>query len=67
MDKNRLDAFSDGVMAIIITIMVLEFNVPKDTTWYALGQLWPVFLSYALSFFFVGLNWSSHHHLFQGV
>jgi uncharacterized membrane protein len=65
MDKNRLEAFSDGVMAIIITIMVLEFNVPKDTTWYALWQLWPVFLSYALSFFFVGLNWSSHHHLFH--
>lgn len=65
MDKNRLEAFSDGVMAIIITIMVLEFKIPKETTWIALYQLWPVFLSYALSFFFVGLNWSSHHHLFH--
>lgn len=65
MDKNRLEAFSDGVMAIIITIMVLEFKVPKETTWNALSQLWPVFLSYALSFFFVGLNWSNHHHLFH--
>ncbi|MDP4201697.1 MAG: TMEM175 family protein [Bacteroidota bacterium] len=65
MDKNRLEAFSDGVMAIIITIMVLEFKIPKETTWNALSQLWPVFLSYALSFFFVGLNWSNHHHLFH--
>jgi uncharacterized membrane protein len=65
MNKNRLEAFSDGVMAIIITIMVLEFKVPKDTSWQSLGQLWPVFTSYALSFFFVGLNWSSHHHLFH--
>lgn len=45
--------------------MVLEFKTPKETTWNALYQLWPVFLSYALSFFFVGLNWSSHHHLFH--
>jgi len=65
MNKNRLEAFSDGVMAIIITIMVLEFKVPKETSWESLWQLWPVFTSYALSFFFVGLNWSSHHHLFN--
>lgn len=65
MDKNRLEAFSDGIIAIIITIMVLEFNVPKDTSWLALLKLWPVFISYALSFFFVGLYWSSHHHLFH--
>lgn len=65
MDKNRLEAFSDGVIAIIITIMVLEFKVPHDTSWQSLWNLWPVFLSYALSFLFVGLYWSSHHHLFQ--
>lgn len=65
MDKNRLEAFSDGVMAIIITIMVLEFKTPKEISWEALWQIWPVFISYALSFFFVGLNWSSHHHLFH--
>jgi uncharacterized membrane protein len=65
MDKNRLEAFSDGVMAIIITIMVLEFKIPHETSWDSLWQLWPVFLSYALSFVFVGLNWSSHHHLFH--
>ena len=65
MNKNRLEAFSDGVMAIIITIMVLEFKVPNDTSWESLWQIWPVFTSYALSFFFVGLNWSNHHHLFH--
>ena len=64
MDKNRLEAFSDGVMSIIITIMVLEFKMPQSTSWESLWQIWPVFVSYALSFFFVGLNWSSHHHLF---
>jgi uncharacterized membrane protein len=65
MDKNRLEAFSDGIIAIIITIMVLEFDIPKDTSWIALWKLWPVFISYGLSFFFVGLYWSSHHHLFH--
>jgi len=65
MDKNRLEAFSDGVMAIIITIMVLELKAPTDTSWVALWQIWPIFLSYALSFVFVGLYWSSHHHLFH--
>jgi uncharacterized membrane protein len=65
MDKNRLEAFSDGVMAIIITIMVLGFKVPQETSWESLWQNWPAFISYALSFIFVGLNWSSHHHLFQ--
>ena len=65
MDKNRLEAFSDGVVAIIITIMVLKFKVPHDTSWESLWLLWPVFVSYALSFVFVGLYWSSHHHLFH--
>jgi uncharacterized membrane protein len=67
LDKNRLEAFSDGVIAIIITIMVLEFDVPKDSSWIALWKLWPVFISYALSFLFVGLYWSSHHHLFHAA
>lgn len=65
MDKNRLEAFSDGIIAIIITIMVLEFDIPNDSSWIALWELWPVFVSYALSFFLVGLYWSSHHHLFH--
>jgi uncharacterized membrane protein len=67
MTKNRLEAFSDGVIAIIITIMVLEFKVPHDATWRALVPLAPEFLSYALSFVFVGIYWSNHHHLLQVV
>ncbi len=67
MTKNRLEAFSDGVIAIIITIMVLEFKVPHDATWRALVPLAPVFFSYALSFVFVGIYWSNHHHLLQVV
>ena len=65
MDKNRLEAFSDGVMAIILTIMVLELKVPHTTGWISLWANWPVFISYALSFIFVGLYWSSHHYLFH--
>jgi uncharacterized membrane protein len=67
MRKTRLEAFSDGVIAIIITIMVLEFKVPHDATWQALIPIAPVFLSYALSFVFVGIYWSNHHHLLQVV
>jgi uncharacterized membrane protein len=67
MSKSRLEAFSDGVIAIIITIMVLEFKVPHDATWQALIPVAPVFLSYALSFVFVGIYWSNHHHLLQVV
>jgi uncharacterized membrane protein len=67
MTKNRLEAFSDGVIAIIITIMVLEFKIPHDATWRALVPLAPIFLSYALSFVFVGIYWSNHHHLLQVV
>lgn len=63
MDKNRLEAFSDGVMAIIITIMVLDLKVPHNPTWQSYLDAYPVFVSYALSFVFVGLYWSSHHHL----
>ena len=65
MDKNRLEAFSHGVIAIIITIMVLDLKVPHDPTWHSYVEAAPVFISYALSFVFVGLYWSSHHHLFH--
>ena len=63
MGKNRLEAFSDGVLAIIITIMVLEMKVPHDPTPAALAALLPVFLSYVLSFVYVGIYWNNHHHL----
>jgi TMEM175 potassium channel family protein len=67
MTRNRLEAFSDGVIAIIITIMVLELRPPHEATLSALRPLAPVFLSYALSFVFVGIYWSNHHHLLQVV
>lgn len=65
--KGRLEAFSDGVLAIIITIMVLELEAPHGTDWASLQPLMPVFLSYALSFVFLGIYWSNHHHMFQAV
>jgi uncharacterized membrane protein len=65
MEKNRLEAFSDGVLAIIITIMVLELKAPQGTQLAALTPLVPVFLSYVLSFVYVGIYWNNHHHLFQ--
>ncbi|GAA4313284.1 TMEM175 family protein [Compostibacter hankyongensis] len=67
MKKNRLEAFSDGVIAIIITIMVLEMKIPHGDDWAALKPLIPVFLSYVLSFIYVGLYWNNHHHLWQIV
>src|SRR5262245_46378646 len=67
MSKGRLEAFSDGVIAIIITIMVLELRVPEGTDLAALRPLIPVFLSYVLSFVFLGIYWNNHHHLFQAV
>ena len=63
MQKNRLEAFSDGVVAIIITIMVLELKVPHGVELAALKPLLPVFLSYVLSFIYVGIYWNNHHHL----
>ena len=63
MGKGRLEAFSDGVIAIIITIMVLELKVPHGEALGDLIRLWPVFLSYVLSFVFVGIYWNNHHHL----
>jgi len=65
MEKNRLEAFSDGVLAIIITIMVLELKVPHGVELAALAPMLPVFLSYALSFIYVGIYWNNHHHLLQ--
>ena len=67
MTKGRLEAFSDGVLAIIITIMVLELRPPEGTTLEALRPLVPVFISYVLSFAVVGIYWNNHHHLFQAV
>ncbi|AZZ35502.1 hypothetical protein CIK05_01355 [Bdellovibrio sp. qaytius] len=65
MHKGRLEAFSDGVIAIIITIMVLEFKVPHSTDLSSLLELFPIFLSYVLSFVYVGIYWNNHHHLLQ--
>lgn len=67
MSKNRLEAFSDGVIAIIITIMVLELHVPEGSDLNALRPLIPVMLSYVLSFVFIGIYWNNHHHLFQAA
>src|SRR5687768_3193147 len=67
MQKNRLEAFSDGVIAIIITIMVLELKVPHGTDLAAVMPLLPVFLSYVLSFIYVGIYWNNHHHLLHSA
>ena len=67
MGKGRLEAFSDGVIAILITIMVLELRVPQGADLAALLPLVPIFLSYVLSFVFLGIYWNNHHHLFQAV
>jgi TMEM175 potassium channel family protein len=67
MNKSRLEAFSDGVLAIIITIMVLELRVPHGTDLEALRPIVPVFFSYVLSFVFLGIYWSNHHHLIQAA
>jgi uncharacterized membrane protein len=63
MNKNRLGAFSDGVIAILITIMVLELKVPHGVTLATLHPLWPVFLSYVLSFAYLAIYWNNHHHM----
>jgi len=67
MTKNRLEAFSDGVLAIIITIMVLELKAPHGTDLAALRPLLPVFLSYVLSFVYLGIYWNNHHHMLHAA
>ena len=67
MNKNRLEAFSDGVLAIILTIMVLEIKVPEGADFYTLQKLIPVFISYILSFIYIGIYWNNHHHMLHSM
>lgn len=67
MNKNRLEAFSDGVLAIIITIMVLEFKMPHSAEWISLKALFPKFISYIISFMYVAIYWNNHHHLLHAT
>ena len=67
MGKGRFEAFSDGVLAIIITIMVLELKVPHGADWHAIQPLVPVFLSYVLSFVYIGIYWNNHHHMLHAT
>ena len=67
MTKNRLEAFSDGVLAIIITIMVLEMKIPHGDDLSVLKPLLPVFISYVVSFIYVGIYWNNHHHMMHVV
>jgi uncharacterized membrane protein len=67
MNKGRLEAFSDGVLAILITIMVLELRIPEGSTWTALVPLVPILLTYLLSFVYLGIYWNNHHHLLQAT
>ena len=67
MKKGRVEAFSDGVIAIIITIMVLEMKIPHDNSIEALKPLFPVFLSYVLSFIYIGIYWNNHHHMMHAA
>jgi len=67
MSKTRLEAFSDGVIAVIITIMVLELKMPHESTWAALAPLMPVMFTYVLSFLYLGIYWNNHHHMLHTV
>ena len=67
MPKSRLEAFSDGVIAILITIMVLELHIPAGTSWHALGHELPALLAYVLSFVYLGIYWNNHHHMLAAV
>src|SRR5215831_7169033 len=67
MNKSRLEAFSDGVIAILITIMVLELHVPHGSDWSALAGAVPSLLTYLLSFVFLGIYWNNHHHMLQAT
>jgi uncharacterized membrane protein len=67
MRTGRVEAFSDGVIAILITIMVLELHKPQEPTWEGLAAVLPVLLAYVLSFVYLGIYWNNHHHMFQAV
>ncbi len=67
MEKGRLEAFSDGVFAILITILVLELKIPHDATWEALSSLKSIFLVYVLSFIYLGIYWNNHHHMLKAT
>jgi uncharacterized membrane protein len=67
MSTGRMEAFSDGVIAILITVMVLELEVPHGTTWDALGKVTPKLLTYVLSFIYLGIYWNNHHHMLQAT
>ena len=67
MNKNRLEAFSDGVLAIIITIMILELKIPQSAEFSALKPIIPLFLSYLISFIYIGIYWNNHHHMMHAV
>ena len=67
MSRGRLEAFSDAVIAILMTIMVLDLKVPKGTSWHALNKVFPVFLAYILSFVILGIYWNNHHHLLSAT
>jgi uncharacterized membrane protein len=67
MSKGRLEAFSDGVIAVIITVMVLELKVPHSADWQALVELSPVFWTYVLSFVYLGIYWNNHHHMLHAT
>jgi TMEM175 potassium channel family protein len=67
MEKGRLEAFTDGVIAVVITIMVLELKAPHEATWHGLLDIWPILLSYILSFVYVGIYWNNHHHMMHLV
>ena len=67
MDKTRLETFSDGVIAILITIMVLELKIPHGTDWEALRPLFPVVVTYVLSFIYLSIYWNNHHHMLQAT
>jgi uncharacterized membrane protein len=67
VSKGRLEAFSDGVIAILITIMVLELKVPHGADWATLRPLWPVFSTYVLSYVYLGIYWNNHHHMLHAT
>src|SRR5919206_919927 len=67
MPTGRMEAFSDGVIAILITVMVLELRIPHGTTWSALGDSLPVLLTYVLSFVYLGIYWNNHHHMLMAT